>query len=66
MDLHATVLEVILIAGLGGYIGFLLGLRGGVYLAAQARSRQSKTGASETSVSEAKADAPKMPASSRA
>jgi len=34
LDFHATVLEVILIAGVGGYIGFLIGLRWGIHLGA--------------------------------
>jgi hypothetical protein len=40
MDFHATVLEVILIAGVGAYIGFLVGLRSGAFLAWKKKSRQ--------------------------
>ncbi len=45
MDFHATVLEVILIAGVGSYIGFLIGLRSGVFLAATGKNgrRNSRT-----------------------
>lgn len=32
LEFHATVLEVIMIAGVGSYIGFLIGLRLGVHL----------------------------------
>jgi membrane protein DedA with SNARE-associated domain len=40
MDFHATVLEVILIAGVGAYIGFLVGLRSGAFLAMKNKSRR--------------------------
>ena len=33
MIFHATALEVLLIAAVGAYIGFVIGLRYGVYLA---------------------------------
>ena len=38
MYFHATVLEVVLIAGVGAYIGFLIGLRSGIHLAATSGS----------------------------
>jgi hypothetical protein len=44
MDLHATTLEVILIAGVGAYIGFLIGLRWGIHLGATGNSDSNKTG----------------------
>ena len=37
---HATVLEVLLIAGVGAYIGFLIGLRTGAYLAAKSPKKR--------------------------
>ena len=40
MDFQATVLEVILIAGVGAYIGFLVGLRSGAILAAKKKIAQ--------------------------
>jgi hypothetical protein len=39
MDFHATVIEVLLIAGVGAYIGFLIGLRSGVFLAASKKTK---------------------------
>ena len=56
MDFHATVLEVILIAGVGAYIGFLVGLRSGAFLAAKKKVRQKarKSPASQSSKLSAK------------
>ena len=53
MDFHATILEVILVAGVGSYIGFLLGLKSGVLLAATKKSdhRSAKTPAGQPSKS---------------
>jgi hypothetical protein len=50
MDFHATVLEVILIAGVGAYIGFLVGLRSGAFLAMKKKARRkSRAPAAQTS-----------------
>ena len=56
MDFHATVLEVLLIAGVGAYIGFLIGLRSGVFLAAskKAKGRPRKAPAASSSKTRAK------------
>lgn len=46
MNFHATVLEVILIAGVGAYIGFLIGLRWGIHLGATSKPETApRTGA---------------------
>jgi len=39
---HATVLEVLLIAAVGAYIGFVIGLRYGVYLASSHMSEEAQ------------------------
>jgi hypothetical protein len=45
MDFHATVIEVLAIAGVGAYIGFLIGLKSGVFLSARKKAEKRKTAA---------------------
>ena len=42
MEFHATVLEVLACAGVGGYIGFLIGLRYGIYIANRKKRKRVK------------------------
>jgi len=54
LDFHATVLEVVLIAGVGAYIGFLIGLRSGIYLASTGGAHQPQAKAKAKHSSKAK------------
>jgi len=64
LDFHATVLEVVLIAGVGAYIGFLIGLRSGIYMAATSGSHPKRAKAPAKNSSKAKSGEQSRPSAS--